>query len=537
MPPKTTAASSALTLRDLLSRLTHAGACRLLAPRGEELLRAGGALDLGIDAVALGRDQLRVELPKAVVTVTTVEDRGGRLRCSCSICDAVCEHVGAVLSLVLEEKTALGLAKLPPERVPAETLSEEGLLHNAVAEREERARTERMVVRSEDPARPWTDYAVTNKASGKTYRVALRGVERGEAYCSCPDFRKNGLGTCKHVMHVMRKVKKRFPAARLRRPYRRRHLAVHVRYGDVAELRLLRPRSLEPELERIVRPIDGRAIEDEQDLVKRLRRIERLGHDVIVYPDAEEELEARLFRKHIADLVAEIRLDPERHPLRKELLAAELLPYQLDGIAFAVGAGRAVLADDMGLGKTIQGIGVAELLARVAGIRRVLVVAPASLKAQWRAEIGRFSGRPVRLVLGGAADRARQYENECFFTICNYEQVLRDVLAIEPVPWDLIVLDEGQRIKNWEAKTSAVIKGLRSRFALVLTGTPLEKPPGRASLRRRVRRRTTPGSAITASTTGTESWTSVGACSATRTWRTCGLGSLPCSCGARVHKC
>jgi len=474
MPRKTTAPSSALTLRDLLSRLTHAGACRLLAPRGEELLRAGGAFDLGIDGLTLGRDRLRGNLPKAVVTVTRVEDGAGKLRCSCSTCDAACEHVGAVLSLVLEEKTALGLAKLPPERVPAEALSEEELLHQALEEREERARSERMVVRSEDPGRPWTDYAVTNKASGKTYRVALRGVERGEAYCSCPDFKKNGLGTCKHVLHVAAKVKRRFPAAKLRRPYRRRHLAVHVRYGDEAELRLLRPKSLEPELERIVRPIDGKAIEDEHDLVKRLRRIERLGHEVIVYPDAEEELQARLFRKRVADLVAEIRRDPGRHPLRKELLATELLPYQLDGIAFAVGAGRAVLADDMGLGKTIQGIGVAELLARVAGIRRVLVVAPASLKAQWRAEIGRFSGRPARLVLGGAAERAGQYEDECFFTICNYEQVLRDVLAIERVPWDLIVLDEAQRIKNWEAKTSSVIKGLRSRFALVLTGTPLE---------------------------------------------------------------
>src|SRR5437763_15917726 len=58
--------------------------------------------------------------------------------------------------------------------------------------------------------------------------------------------------------------------------------------------------------------------------------------------------------------------------------------------------------------------------------------------------------------------------------ICNYEQVLHDILSIERVNWDLISLDEGQRIKNWEAKTSRVIKGLRSRFALVLSGTPLE---------------------------------------------------------------
>ncbi|MGQ9651451.1 MAG: DEAD/DEAH box helicase [Phycisphaerae bacterium] len=146
----------------------------------------------------------------------------------------------------------------------------------------------------------------------------------------------------------------------------------------------------------------------------------------------------------------------------------------MDGIAFAVGAGRAILADDMGLGKTIQGIGVAELLAREVNIRKVLIVCPTSLKSQWRSEIHRFSNRDCQLILGGAAERATQYDNDRFFTICNYEQVMRDILSIEKVKWDLIILDEGQRIKNWETKTSHVIKGLKSPFALVLTGTPLE---------------------------------------------------------------
>ena len=52
---------------------------------------------------------------------------------------------------------------------------------------------------------------------------------------------------------------------------------------------------------------------------------------------------------------------PKSHPLRTTLLKVEILPYQLDGIAFAASAGRAILADDMGLGKTLQGIGMAEL--------------------------------------------------------------------------------------------------------------------------------------------------------------------------------
>ncbi|HSO20476.1 MAG TPA: DEAD/DEAH box helicase, partial [Desulfosarcina sp.] len=215
-------------------------------------------------------------------------------------------------------------------------------------------------------------------------------------------------------------------------------------------------------------------IDDPRDLLHRIAQVERLGTSVTIYPDAEEYIQQLLFQRRMAAVTAEIRADPAAHPLRTTLLKTALRPYQLDGIAFAARNGRAILADDMGLGKTIQGIGVAELLSRHASVSKVLIICPASLKSQWRSEIRRFSDRSVRLVLGGHKDRQEQYRGDRFFTICNYEQVLRDVLAIERVNWDLIILDEGQRIKNWEAKTSRIIKALKSTFALVLSGTPLE---------------------------------------------------------------
>jgi SNF2 family DNA or RNA helicase len=249
---------------------------------------------------------------------------------------------------------------------------------------------------------------------------------------------------------------------------------VHLSYGKELELRILLPPHLDDVTSSIVGPIRDRPVTDLPDLLKRIRQLEAHDVAVTVYPDAEEYIQTRLLLQRIAAKVAEIRRNPKSHPLRTTLLKVEILPYQLDGIAFAAGAGRAILADDMGLGKTLQGIGMAEVLAREAGIRKVLVVCPASVKAQWRSEILRFSGRDCQIVLGSAAGRSGQYQNECFFTICNYEQVLRDIIAIERVRWDLIVLDEGQRIKNWEAKTAQTIKGLRSPFALVLSGTPLE---------------------------------------------------------------
>jgi hypothetical protein len=466
---------SELTLRDRLSHMTFRQACKLLGGSAEQLIRRGGQCEIDIaNDVYMGGDLFRLRLNGAVVTITPMAEANQRLHWNCTRCRTACEHVGAALSLILEEKMALGLAAPPPERAVLESLSEEKLLELAIAERNARARAERMKVQSTNTKELWTDYLVTNAESGKTYRVALRGWEPGESYCSCPDFRKNTLGVCKHILRVQQTVKRRFPASAQRKPYRRKNLAVHLSYGSDIELRLLTPERVDNGVASIIKPIQNRAIRDIHDLLKRLRRLEAVGQDVTVYPDAEEYIERVLFRERIESKVAEIRADPKGHPLRKELLKVELLPYQMDGVAFAVGAGRAILADDMGLGKTIQGIGVAEMLAREAGIKRVLVVCPASLKSQWRNEVRRFCDRDCQLVMGSAAERVAQYQNNCFFTVCNYEQVLRDILAIENVAWDLIILDEGQRIKNWEAKTSRVIKGLKSPFALVLSGTPLE---------------------------------------------------------------
>jgi superfamily II DNA or RNA helicase len=424
--------------------------------------------------VRFGRDEFRLAVDHSTVTVAVSPAARGRLAWHCDTCDIPCVHAGAAFSLILEEKLALGLAAAPPELPPVESLSEEALIALALSEREERARNEKMRVISASPLEIWTDYTVTNAASGKTYRVALRGWRPGESYCSCPDFRKNTLGTCKHILNALNKARRRFAPATRNRPYQQRTLSVHLAYGEAIELRLLVPSRLSDRAKAIVRPICDRPITDLPDLLRRIRRLEADGSPVTVYPDAEDYIQNRLVQQKIASAVASIRSDPKAHPLRKTLLKVDLLPYQLDGIAFAAGAGRAILADEMGLGKTIQGIGVAEFLAQFAGIRKVLIVCPASVKSQWRSEILRFSGRQATLVLGGAGERAAQYQGDCFFTICNYEQVLRDIIAIERATWDLIILDEGQRIKNWEAKTTQTMKSLRSRFALVLSGTPLE---------------------------------------------------------------
>lgn len=474
--------SGNLTLSDKLSRLTFTQACQLLGGpvEGKKILYAGGRVSVEdlMEQASLTGDLFSLSLPteNAVVTITLRQDKVRRLVLNCDSCDGICVHLGTALSTILESKSALGLARPPVERKPVEPLSDEQLITNALEERRKRAASEKFTLQRMDQVTnsPWGDYVITSRLSGKSYRLALRGENPGDSYCTCPDYRTNTLGTCKHILHALSRLRKKFDAAAFRRKPRLKQPNIYLKYGIDLALRLGTPSRITDQTAEVIGPIRDVDIQDVGDLVHRITALERLGQHVVVYPDAEEFIQQQLFRQRIGKFVEQIRRDSAHHPLRTSLLKVELLPYQLDGIAFAVGAGRAILADDMGLGKTIQGVGVAELLAREAGIERVLIICPTSLKSQWRNEIRRFSDRSEQIVSGRAEDRVAQYRQPAFFTICNYEQVLRDINAIESCQWDLIVLDEGQRIKNWEAQTTRVVKSLRSRYALVLTGTPLE---------------------------------------------------------------
>ena len=164
-----------------------------------------------------------------------------------------------------------------------------------------------------------------------------------------------------------------------------------------------------------------------------------------------------------------------------------LFPYQREGMLHLAFTERALLADEMGLGKTIQAIAACALLHRLGQAARVLVVTPASLKTEWEEQIQQFTELPYQLVFGMRAKRLKAYEiaggrkaGETpaalpFFTIVNYEQMLADALEVNHrLRPDIVVLDEAQRIKNWSTKTTQAIKRLRSRYAFILTGTPIE---------------------------------------------------------------
>jgi len=309
------------------------------------------------------------------------------------------------------------------------------------------------------------------------YTVTIRSLTERQNTCTCPDWRNNQLGTCKHVEAVLHEIRRKnnnqLPAIASAKPYIYRGWE-----GREPVLKLQRTAAMPAELLPVLE-----------------RFFDKAGHFTGQLPEAFYELQSQLYDSPEIDIgsdaVSHVQTLQNRlnHALRKreiqeqiqlngERIAgvnAKLFPYQVEGVAFLASNGRALLADDMGLGKTLQSITAAFWLHRYANVQKVLIICPASLKGQWAREIEKFTGMQSQIVQGNAHKRLQQYRNNALFVIMNYETAIPDLEAINTmVAPDLIILDEAQRLKNWRTKIASCVKLISSKYAFVLTGTPLE---------------------------------------------------------------
>lgn len=159
-------------------------------------------------------------------------------------------------------------------------------------------------------------------------------------------------------------------------------------------------------------------------------------------------------------------------------------PYQMQGIAFLYPRHEAVLADEMGLGKTMQAITTIRLLLRKGEVRSVLLVCPKPLVSNWRREFELWAPEiPVMVVEGDQRRREWMWQlTDAPVRIANYELLVRDRHMFEPdrdthepaASFDLVALDEAQRIKNRTSTTSRVVRSISTRRSWALTGTPVE---------------------------------------------------------------
>ena len=158
-------------------------------------------------------------------------------------------------------------------------------------------------------------------------------------------------------------------------------------------------------------------------------------------------------------------------------LPAALHTYQWEGIAFLYQSTSALLADEMGLGKTVQAaIALALLLNGRSEIDRALIVAPASLTLNWMSELATWSpSLATRRLQGGTASRKAFYLLPIPVLVSSYEQIRQD--GLDQIPkgtFDLVILDEAQRIKNKNSATALACRLLPRKRAWALSATPLE---------------------------------------------------------------
>ena len=356
-----------------------------------------------------------------------------------------------------------------------------------IALRRWRGRTEILDVAPGEQDQGFWGLFRARSANGGGYEVEIRSLDKRTNSCGCIDHRVNGLGTCKHIEGVL---------AAIERGKSRAFRAAAKIGSPKIELYLDRREAPTPKIEwpspaDETAPTSARAwlkpwLEDDGTLSRAPDRIRNL---LDAWPRAPAAVTAAVnVSRHFGPWIERARRASDRRTARVgfeadlaagrdtiDVLTHPLLPYQRLGAMHLVFCERALLADDMGLGKTIQAIAACELLARRKGIERVLVVCPASLKGEWEEQIARFSRRSIRLVFGPRAQRVAAFRQPAFFTVVNYEQVISDADDINAMlKPDVVVLDEAQRIKNWQTKTARKVKSLRAPHAFVLTGTPVE---------------------------------------------------------------
>jgi len=324
----------------------------------------------------------------------------------------------------------------------------------------------------------YSDYHVYNASTKNTYKVALRSAGNSLNYCSCYDFKTNQIGTCKHIEAVLMYIRKR-PVLRkaLKQPYSTTYSSMYMEYQGDRKVKFRTGTENDTEYKKLLKPyIDDAGCLNEkgfEEIDLLLQKAFQINSSFRCYEDALSYIIQLREKKQRKDFLNPY-LEKNSLPVIKSLKVTPF-PYQTEGILFCAAAGRSILADDMGLGKTIQAIGVAQLLHEYRGVQKVLIICPTSLKYQWQSEIEKFTTATTTVVEGNYLKREKLYKQEdSLYKIASYNMAVNDIELINAYQPDLIILDEAQRIKNWQTKVSGSIKKLQSKYALVLTGTPLE---------------------------------------------------------------
>lgn len=374
-----------------------------------------------------------------------------------------------------EEWNTYGLVALHviQEEFKEGTLSEgkkytrEGMIKRVLSERMDKAKKAEYKVYLSDNL--YGEHSLINE-KGKTYKVTLRDFKTKTGYINNIDWKTNKLGTTKHIMFLFNYLENHpRKAAKLKKTFP--FIEIYTDPLNDYKISWFFPEKLEPDEAKLLEAYFGKKshINDHEiasffSFFQKSRDFNRIKIREEVY----EKIETYFENIELQQLQKSIKLDFSS-------INATLYPYQKEGIEFSVFKKGVIIADEMGLGKTLQAITVAILKKEILDFKKTLVICPASVKHQWRNEISKFSSEKGKVLEGFPEERIETYQtNSDFFHIANYETVLRDLTYINNANYDFVILDEAQKIKNYETKTAIAIKSIQKNHALVITGTPLE---------------------------------------------------------------
>jgi superfamily II DNA/RNA helicase len=355
------------------------------------------------------------------------------------------------------------------------TTDEEEIERRRLRALEEELQVKTIKINGRQPKTIYCNYLVSS-ANGR-YEVELRDKQQPVNSCECPDFQINQLGTCKHIERVTRAV------ARKKAPIKRSCTEIFVnptqQTVEILWADDLRRNS------KVSKTLSGYFSSDNQLLVPTTDSLRALQRSILQAKlDIDQVRISRYVHSWLESKERPQKAIQERNCYLKDVrqnkrsanvVSLPLYDYQREGMLHLAFKRRAILADEMGLGKTVQAIAACELLRQLKGIERVLVICPVSLKTEWEEQISKFTQLSSLIIQGNRTDRLKHYQDESFFYLANYEQLLYDYDEIQTIlAPDVIIFDEAQRVKNWQTKTAQTIKRLNSPYAFVLTGTPLE---------------------------------------------------------------
>ncbi|GAA3636960.1 DEAD/DEAH box helicase [Flavivirga jejuensis] len=345
--------------------------------------------------------------------------------------------------------------------------SKEGMQKRVLEEREDRAKKADYKVNLANNL--YGEHTLINE-KGNTYKVTLRDFKNKIGYVNNVDWKTNKLGTTKHIMYLFNYLEQNTSKVkRLKKTYP--FIEIFTDPLNNYKISWFFPEKLEKEEETLLKDYfkNNNSIEDNQiaafsSFLYKSRDLERIKIREEVFEKVEHYFENET-----------LEAIKKSSTLNFSSIKANLYPYQKEGVEFSVFKKGVIVADEMGLGKTLQAIATAILKKEVFNFKKTLVICPASVKHQWKNEILKFSNENAVVVEGYPDIRNGIYSNDSsFFHIVNYETILRDLPFINKSGYDFVILDEAQKIKNYETKTANAVKAIERKHALVITGTPLE---------------------------------------------------------------